>query len=674
MTPLAVAKFLFIACVALQTCAALRPMELGVCYYPEQWPQDMWASDFQRMHELGLSYVRIGEFSWSSIEPSPGGQFSWGWLDAALDLALQHNMSVVLGTPTATPPKWLMDKHAGEIEPYGRDGQPRRFGSRRHYSFSSATYWNESRRIVSAMAARYGAHPAVVGWQIDNEYGCHDTVRSFDPDARRLFRAWLVQKYAGDIGALNAAWGNSFWSMLLGSFDEVELPNLTVTEANPAAWMDFYRFSSDQLNAYHTMQAEIVRAASPHRFVTTNMMGFFFQFDAFKLANHTLDFVAWDNYPLGFTDTSLGLGALFTDDEKARYFRTGHPDLASFHHALYRGMGMRGEAAGFWVMEQQPGPVNWASHNPSPAPGMVRLWSLEAFSYGASVVSFFRWRQAQHAQEQMHSGLNRPDNRPDVAFAEVEQLATDLEGLRAFDAAAATESAALASSTVATATSLPRVALLVDFEAQWMFEIQPQGAEFSYVAQIYSFFAAARALALDVHILSAASVERQSAAALGAAYRMLLVPSLATVSPRLAAALAAFAGPVIVGPRTGSKTANFSIPDSLPPSAALQSVLLPFRITRVESLRPNVADRVASPLSSSSPGDGCAVLSVGVWREWVELDAAGTSPNRTARVLSTFASDNRPAIVSFSDPLVAEVRQFPFFTEPSSPAFHGLLF
>jgi beta-galactosidase len=631
----------------------------------------MWASDFQRMHELGLSYVRIGEFSWSSIEPKPGGQFSWSWLDAALDLAAQHRMRVVLGTPTATPPKWLMDKHAGEIEPYGRDGQPRLFGSRRHYSFSSATYMNESRRVVTAMAARYGTHPAVIGWQIDNEYGCHDTVRSFDPDARRLFRTWLATKY-GDIGALNAAWGNAFWSMLLGSFDEVELPNLTVTEANPAAWMDFYRFSSDQLNSYHTMQVDIVRALSPGRFVTTNMMGFFFQFDAFKLANQTLDFVAWDNYPLGFTDTSLGLGALFTDDEKARYFRTGHPDLASFHHALYRGMGMRGEAAGFWVMEQQPGPVNWASHNPSPAPGMVRLWSLEAFAHGAGVVSYFRWRQAQHAQEQMHSGLNRPDNRPDAAFAEVEQLATDLEGLRAFDASASapTPASAAAASSVATATSLPRVALLVDFEAQWMFEIQPQGAEFSYVAQIYSFFSAARALALDVHIVSPASIELQSAAALGAAYRMLLVPSLATVSPRLAAALAAFAGPVVIGPRTGSKTANFSIPDSLPPSAALQSALLPFRITRVESLRPNVEDRVASPLSSS---DGSAALTIGVWREWVELDAADTNPTRSARVLSTFASDGRPAIVAFSDPLVAEVRLFANICRALACSFYMVL-
>jgi beta-galactosidase GanA len=128
-----------------------------------------------------------------------------------------------------------------------------------------------------------------------------------------------------------------------------------VTDANPSAWLDFYRFSSDQLRAFNRMQVSIIRDRSPNRFITHNMMGFFFQFDAFALAKETLDFVSWDSYPLGFTDTSLGtgfqlnfyflilslnhffflffsyhlagLGSLFSDDEKAQYFRTGHPDL-----------------------------------------------------------------------------------------------------------------------------------------------------------------------------------------------------------------------------------------------------------------------------------------------------------------------------------------------------------
>jgi beta-galactosidase len=77
-------------------------------------------------------------------------------------------------------------------------------------------------------------------------------------------------------------------------------------------------------------------------------------------------------------------------------------------------------------MEQQPGPVNWAPYNPVPLPGMVRLWTLEAFAHGAEVVSFFRWRQATFGQEQYHSGLHLPNGEPDAACAEVAQLSQEL--------------------------------------------------------------------------------------------------------------------------------------------------------------------------------------------------------------------------------------------------------
>jgi beta-galactosidase len=106
-------------------------MKLGVCWYPEQWPEHLWASDVQRMAALGLSFVRIGEFAWSRIEPEPG-RFAWDWLDRAVDLAHAVGLEVVMGTPTATPPKWLVDAHPG-ILAKGRDGQLRGFGSRRHY-------------------------------------------------------------------------------------------------------------------------------------------------------------------------------------------------------------------------------------------------------------------------------------------------------------------------------------------------------------------------------------------------------------------------------------------------------------------------------------------------------------------------------------------------------------
>lgn len=124
--------------------------------------------------------------------------------------------------------------------------------------------------------------------------------------------------------------------------------------------------------------------------------------DNFALAA-PLDFTSYDNYPLGRTDLML-TGA--PADQLRRYMRTGHPDFATYYHDQTRGLLNRG----FWVMEQQPGPVNWANNNPRPAPGMIRFWTLEAFAHGADCVCYFRWRQAPFAQEQMHAGLLRPDN------------------------------------------------------------------------------------------------------------------------------------------------------------------------------------------------------------------------------------------------------------------------
>ena len=252
-----------------------------------------------------------------------------------------------------------------------RRGVSRKFGSRRHYCFSHEGYARESDRIVTRLAQEFGAHPGVAAWQTDNEYGCHDTVESYSDAALQAFRQWCARKYA-TVEALNAAWGNVFWSMELSSFDAIELPNLTVTEANPSHLLDFQRFSSDQVAAFNARQVSIIRARSPGRPILHNFMGAFTAFDHFVVARD-LDAASWDSYPLGFLERSA-------NDEtfKARYMRVGDPDFQAFHHDLYRGCG-RGR---WWVMEQQPGPVNWAPWNPAPAKGAVRMWTFEAFAAG----------------------------------------------------------------------------------------------------------------------------------------------------------------------------------------------------------------------------------------------------------------------------------------------------
>ena len=336
--------------------------EIGVCYYPEHWPETHWREDARRMAALGIAYVRIGEFAWSRLEPARG-DLRLEWLERAIEVLHDAGLKVVLGTPSATPPKWLVDEMP-DLLPVDREGKILGFGSRRHYCFSHPGYRNECLRIVQALGERFGEHPAVAGWQVDNEYGCHDTARSWSEASLTAFRQWLKDKY-GSIERLNAAWGNVFWSKEYSGFFSIDLPGLAPAEINPAHRMDFYRFSSDQVVEFNRLQADLLRQLSPGRDIIHNFMGRTLTFDHFALGAD-LDVSSWDSYPLGFLEDRSDAG----DDWRRRFARAGDPDFQAFHHDLYRAT----SAGRWWVMEQQPGPVNWADHNPAPRDGMVRLW------------------------------------------------------------------------------------------------------------------------------------------------------------------------------------------------------------------------------------------------------------------------------------------------------------
>jgi beta-galactosidase len=541
-------------------------VKLGCCYYPEHWPEGIWADDARRMAEMGLALVRVGEFAWSRIEPEPG-VYDWTWLDRAIDTLAAAGLKIILGTPTATPPKWLVDRMPDMVA-IDEQGRKRGFGSRRHYCFSHAGYRAECGRIVTALATRYGQHPAIVMWQTDNEYGCHDTVLSFSAAAAAAFREWLAARY-GTVEALDAAWGNVFWSMEYRAFAEVDPPHLTVTEANPAHWLDYRRFASDQVASFNREQVAIIRAHSPGVPITHNFMGFFTEFDHHAVGRD-IDVATWDSYPLGFLEQFW-----FSSDEKRAYLRQGHPDIAAFHHDLYRGC-----SNGRWgVMEQQPGPVNWARFNPAPLPGMVLLWTLEAAAHGAELTSYFRWRQAPFAQEQMHAGLLRPDSSEAEAAPEVRAAAEVLAAIGPQVAAQAP------------------VALVFSYEAAWVIGIQPQGQSFRYLELVFQWYSALRAKGLDVDIVA------PDADLSG--YQMVFVPTLPIMPDGFAAKLAALDCPVLVGPRSGSKTPSFCIPDGLAPGALRDAI--PLTVTRVESLRDGFAE----------PADGWAVTR---WREDVTSD------------------------------------------------------
>jgi beta-galactosidase len=520
---------------------------LGVCYYPEHWPEDKWHEDAALMRKTGLTYVRIGEFAWSRLEARPN-ELSFDWLDRAIAALGDAGLKVVLGTPTATPPRWLLGKYPDMLA-HDAEGRPRGFGSRRHYCFSHRGYRAECARITRLLAERYGRNPHLAAWQTDNEYGCHDTTLSYSPAAREGFRGWLEARY-GTVETLNAAWGNVFWSMEYGSFGEIDLPNLTVTEANPSHRLDFQRYSSEQVAAFNRLQAEIIRAHSDAP-IAHNYMGRTVEFDHYAVGSD-LDFASWDSYPLGFLEDRVDE----TADWKRNFVRQGDPDNQAFHHDLYRAVG-RGR---WWVMEQQPGPVNWAPHNPAPLPGMVRLWTWEAYAHGAEAVCYFRWRQAPMAQEQMHAGLLRPDSAHAPALAEAALVAREL-----------------GNNPEVAPTPRARVGLVFDYVSAWAWTIQPQGRDFDYFRLVFEAYRGLRRAGLDVDILPPDTDDLSG-------YALVVAPGLMTIGDSLRAALQHFAGLAVLGPRTGSKTADFAIPANLPPDFEG----LDMKVAYAETLRPDV--------------------------------------------------------------------------------------
>ncbi|MCO6187674.1 beta-galactosidase [Rhizobium sp. L1K21] len=563
-----------------------RKQTLGVCYYPEHWPEERWETDARMMAEAGISHVRIGEFAWSRMEPEPG-QMEFDWLDRAFETLHAHGLKVVLGTPTATPPKWLVDKMPDMLA-IDKDGRPRGFGSRRHYCFSHQGYRDESARIVTALAKRYGKHPALIAWQTDNEYGCHNTVLSYSHAARKGFRDWLSQKYQSP-DALNRAWGNVFWSMEYRSFDEVELPNLTVTEPNPSHVLDFRRYSSDQVVAFNKVQTDIIRAHSPNIPIAHNFMGRFVEFDHFAVSAD-LDIASWDTYPIGFLDRDAN-----DVETKKRYLGIGDPDNQALHHDLYRACGAvrNGEAEGrWWVMEQQPGPVNWAPWNPAPVPGAIRLWAYEAFAAGAEVVSYFRWRQPSFAQEQMHEALLLPNAEPNEAYGVCKQISGELSAIGAVSAPQRSD-----------------VALVFDYESAWAWHTQPQGRDFDYFDLVLRFYRALRQHGVSVDVVP-------PTAEAVADRKLVVVPGLFADNETLVDALVDGDATILLGPRTGSKSADFQIAEGLPPGKFRK--LIDMKIRRVESIPPFVD----VPLSEGGAFQG--------WREFL-VPGEGVETVRTSQ-------------------------------------------
>lgn len=491
-------------------------MYFGADYYPEHWPKDRWKKDAELMAGAGMNVVRLGEFAWAKLEPEPGS-YDFTWLDEAVGILSAKGIGIVLGTPTATPPKWLMDAFPG-IYPKDEFGRIRGFGTRCHYCHSSPDYRRETVRIVSEMARHYAGNPAVVAWQIDNELGNHGSTRCYCDTCRAGFAEWLRKRY-GTIDRLNEEWGTVFWSQTYRSFDEVILPGYSMVDGqtahsasenhNPGLLLDFYRFSSDSVISYQKLQIDEIRRHSKAP-ITHNFMGHFSDVDYFGLAKD-LDFVSWDNYPTNQWGTS---------DCRS----------TAFAHDIMRGTGKKN----FWVMEEQSGPCGWNVMGESPAPEQIRLWTFQAIARGAEGMVYFRWRACTFGIEQYWHGILGHDGVPRRRYNEIKRIGEELPGIVEWIDGSVPDT---------------EIALVKSYEDWWSHQIQPHARDFTYGRILQNYYDACWANGTGLDVVSPESDFSK--------YRVVIAPALNLMDNALKERLEDFVtsgGRLLTTFRSGTRT------------------------------------------------------------------------------------------------------------------------
>jgi beta-galactosidase len=473
---------------------------MGTAWYPEQWPESRWEDDLKLMEAANIKVVRVAEFAWSRMEPSEG-HYDFDWLERAINLAAKHHIVSVVGTPTATPPAWLTQKYPDVLR-VEENGRRVTHGNRAHGSATSPRYRVFCRDIAGKMALRFGHNPNVVGWQIDNEYGY--ALMSFDDASKLLFQNWIKAKYK-TIANLNAQWTTNYWSETYDNWSEIPIP---IGGHNPGLRLDWKHFVTYEWAAYQQNQIGAIRAHSePRQFITGNLMGFFDGFDHYKITK-PLTFSSWDDY--------VGKGHV-------------DPDHNGLSHDLTRGF----KRQNFWVMETQPGMVNWSSLNNFLNRGEGRAMAWQAVAHGADDVNYWQWRSALNGQEQYHGTLLGADGTPVPFYDEVNQTAHEFGKVQSAFKGTTVES---------------QVALLYSYDSHWAIQFQKHTDAYNDNEILKSYYANLRRLSQSIDVVSADAPL--------SSYKLVVAPSLNVIPEDLAKHLLEYVrdgGHLVLGPRSGMK-------------------------------------------------------------------------------------------------------------------------
>lgn len=461
----------------------ISKMIYGGDYNPEQYDRETMYEDIRMFKKAKIDFVRVNIFAWATSQKDEVS-YDFQWLDEVIDTLYENGIQVGIGTGTAAHPAWLAKKYPDVLRTEF-DGKKRKFGGRHNSCPNSLSYRKYASLFVGKLVERYKKHPAVLLWNISNEWGG----ACYCDNCETAFRVWLKEKYR-TLDHINKAWNTSFWGHTFYDWDEIVTPNLLSEHFGERHTMfqgislDYARFNSDSMLECHKMEYDIIKESIPDTIVTTNIMGAYKPLDYQKWAPY-MDVIAWDNYPS--IDTPVSYTAMM--------------------HDLMRGL-KDGEP--FMLMEQTPSQQNWQPYNALKRPGVMRLWSYQAVAHGSDTVLFFQMRRSRGACEKFHGAvIEHVGHEHTRVFQEVAELGEELDQL---------------SHTLLNSRVKAKVAIVFDWDNWWLVEYSSgPSISLKYVDVVHKYYKALFDQNIQVDMISVEADLSQ--------YEVVIAPVLYMVKP-----------------------------------------------------------------------------------------------------------------------------------------------
>lgn len=372
----------------------------GVAYYPELWDEKEIDQDIERMKELKINTVRIGEFAWSSMERYEG-QINLSFFKKVIQRLYSQGISTILCTPTATPPIWMTYNHPERLF-VNQEKVAYSHGARQHMCTNNMFFRERVDKIVTAMAKELGELEGVIGWQIDNEMKAH-VAECYCETCKDKWHKWLEEKYI-DINTLNEAWGTKLWSEEYHTFQQIPQP-LPTPFLHNASLMTAYRiFTMEGITEFSNMQVACIRKYSSKDI--THNTGLSFNLNNEELFRE-LDIVSFDAYPAH-----------------------EHYMHLIFQYDLWRSLKNH---RSFWLMETSPSHGGNIEKTRSPHPkGFVKAEALSAFAAGAAGFSYWLWRGQRTGCEITHGALLYSWGTAGLGYNEAKEVGEILQEIEPF--------------------------------------------------------------------------------------------------------------------------------------------------------------------------------------------------------------------------------------------------